>query len=418
MRGLALALPLALALALAAGAFSPRARAATQAAGTVAPQRQVLVLVRLPPQHYRPMASYGGGYTDDLARQAQRRAADRIARAHGLTLADDWPMQMLGLYCFVMTTPPPQTAEAAAAALSRDPGVVWSEPMHVYRAEAGAAGPNDPLFRAQPAAREWRLAELHKVATGRRVSVAVIDSQVELNHPDLAGQVAVSEDFAPVRAHGAEQHGTGVAGVIAAKADNGVGIVGVAPGAKLLALRACWQEGAKPATVCDTLSLAKALHFAIERRAQVINMSLAGPSDMLLGKLLDVAETRGLTVVAAYDPELPHGGFPASHPGVIAVADESLAKLRPGVYIAPGRDVPTTQPGGRWSLVDGSSYAAAHVSGLMALARERTAAAAAPLTLVSIPPGGGQIDACATVSRALRPCGPVTGGETLASLRR
>jgi hypothetical protein len=409
-------LVVALAVAFAAIGSGGSARAAADPPKAVAERAQVLVLVRLPPEHYRPTASYGAGYADDLSRRAQRRAADRIARAHGMALVDDWPMPLLGLYCFVMAAPPSQTAEAAAAVLSHDPGVAWSEPMHLYRAEAAAASGPDPLFRAQPAAREWRLAELHKVATGRRISVAVIDSQVELNHPDLMGQVAMSEDFTAARAHGGEAHGTGVAGVIAAKAGNGVGIVGVAPGARLLALRACWQQSAKPATVCNSLSLAKALHFAIERRAQVINMSLAGPPDMLLGKLLDVAEARGETVVAAYDPHLPHGGFPASHPGVIAVADESLAKLLPGVYIAPGRDVPTTQPGGRWSLVDGSSYAAAHVSGLMALARERAAASGGALTPVSTPPGGGLIDACATVSRSLRSCTPAAVGETLVSL--
>jgi subtilisin family serine protease len=319
-----------------------------------------------------------------------------------------------------MAAPPPQTAEHAAAELSHDPDVAWSEPMHVYHAEAGpGGGRGDPLFRAQPAAREWRLAELHKIATGRGVLVAVIDSKVQADHPDLAGQVAASEDFAPQRAHGAEQHGTAVAGIIAANEGDGIGIAGVAPQAKLLALRACWQQGPSAAeTVCDTLSLAKALHFAIERSAQVINMSLAGPPDLLLGKLVDLALTRGATVVAAYDTHLPRGGFPASHAGVIAVAEESMARLPAGVYTAPGRDVPTTEPGGRWSLVDGSSYAAAHVSGLAALARQRAVGTGGGLALVAARSDGGAIDACATLGRGLRPCGPALGGETRISLRR
>jgi hypothetical protein len=419
MRRVLLALLAAVAAASAAGCGG---RAAAGLPGdqplSAAPQRQqVLVLVRLPPEHYRPQAAYGAGYADGLTRQAQRRAAGRIAHAHGLVLVDDWPMPLLGLDCFVMAAPPPQTAEAVSAILARDPGVVWSQPMHVYRAEAAAPASGDPLFQAEPAAREWRLAALHRIATGRHVSVAVVDSQVDLKQPDLAGQVAASRDFTSEPASAGEQHGTAVAGIIAAKADNGVGIAGVAPEARLLALRACWRQAGSGATVCDSLSLAKALHFAIERDAQVINMSLAGPPDLLLGKLLDVAKARGETVVAAYDPRLADGGFPASHAGVIPVADESLAKVRAGVYIAPGRDVPTTQPGGRWSLVDGSSYAAAHVSGLMALVRQRAAASGGAVTLVSIPPGGGPIDACATLSHSLRPCGATTARETLASLR-
>jgi len=372
-------------------------------------RQEVLILVRLPPDHYRPGVGYGGGYADDLSRRNQRRLAGRIARSHGLTLVDDWPMPLIGLDCFVMAAPSTQSVDQASADLARDPAVAWSQPMHLYHAEGQARqgkdeGRGDPLFAAEPAAREWRLAELHKVATGRGVSVAVIDSQVEAKHPDLAGQVALSADFTLQPPRNSERHGTGVAGVIAAKADNGLGMVGVAPGARLFALRSCWEQDRGQGTVCDSVSLAKALHYAVQRRVQVINLSLAGPPDMLLGKLLDVALARGATVVAAFDPHLPGGGFPASHKGVVRVADESLASVQPGVYSAPGRDVPTTQPGGRWSLVDGSSYAAAHVSGLMALLRERAGASAGALTLVSSRPGGGAIDACASLLGRARAC--------------
>jgi subtilisin family serine protease len=266
---------------------------------------------------------------------------------------------------------------------------------------------DDPLYRVQPAAREWRLAELHLVATGRNVRVAVIDSMIEKTHPDLTGQVQMSENFVTGRSDEAEQHGTGVAGIIAALADNGLGIAGVAPRARLLALRACWQESAprtsSPTTVCDSLSLAEALHFAIDHNAQVINLSLSGPPDRLLGRLLDAAMARGITVVGAFDRNLPGGGFPASHPGVVAVIDESQGAAPSGVFSAPGRDIPTTQPGGRWYLVSGSSYAAAHVSGLFALLRERAPRAQGSGALVTNATGEA-IDACATLLRAGGPC--------------
>jgi hypothetical protein len=122
-----------------------------------------------------------------------------------------------------------------------------------------------------------------------------------------------------------------------------------------------------------------------------------------LGKLLDVAIVRGITVVGAFDRRLPGGGFPASHAGVVAVVDEPMTPPAPGVYSAPGRDVPTTQPGGRWFLVNGSSYAAAHVSGLFALMRER-ARSPRSLTLVLADTGHGAIDSCATLLRAVGPC--------------
>jgi subtilisin family serine protease len=132
----------------------------------------------------------------------------------------------------------------------------------------------------------------------------------------------------------------------------------------------------------------------------VINLSLSGPPDILLGKLVDAAQARRIAVVGAFDRHLPGGGFPASHTGVVAVADEAPGAIPTGVYAAPGHDVPTTVPGGRYALVDGASFAAAHVSGLLALTREHGRVEAGQLTLISLRPGGGAIDACATVARA------------------
>jgi subtilisin family serine protease len=403
---LARRLALGLALSLASLGLALAAGGGSHEPDPVDPARQVLVLLRLAPEHFRPGADYGQSYGEGPARAAHRRIAGALARRHGLTLASDWPLPLAGVDCFVMTVPASQSPDAVAAALAHDPGVDWAEPMKLYHGEA-AASPNDPLFAVQPAAREWRLADLYELSTGRNVRVAVIDSLVERTHPDLIGQVEIAEDFVAGRPQGAEAHGTGVAGVIAARANNGLGIAGVAPDARLMALRACWQppgrQGGAPISVCDSLSLAKALHFAVAHNAQVINLSLSGPDDPLLGKLVDVALARGVTVVGAVDAGLPGGGFPASHKGVVAVADESLGPEPTGVFVAPGRDVPTTQPGGRWFLVNGSSYAAAHVSGLFALMRSRAPRARGASALVNLLPGSA-IDACATLLRAFGAC--------------
>ena len=362
---------------------------------------QLLVMLRLPPEHFRPEASYGGDYGDGAGLAARRRAAADLARRHGLKLLSEWPMPILGVDCYVMQTATGASSEAAAAELSRDPRVAWSEPMHLYRGQAAA--PNDPLFAAQPAAKVWRLADLHAVATGRNVKVAVVDSRVDAQHPDLLGQVQVARDFLPERPGEAESHGTAVAAVIAALADNGVGIAGIAPRARLMALRACWQEASAAGTLCDTLSLARALSFAIDNGAQVINLSLSGPNDTLLARLLDVAIARGTTVVGAADPSLARGGFPASHAGVVPVAAEGGDLAGRGILLAPGRDVPTAEPRGRWTLVSGSSFAAAHVTGLAALVREREPRPAEPGKLF-VTRGGGEIDACSTLQRVSGPC--------------
>jgi hypothetical protein len=370
--------------------------------------QEVLVLLRLPPPHFRGNSDYGGGYGDQLGRSARRRIAVQLAREQGLKLVTDWPMPLIGVDCFVMSVPDARSPSEVAALLSRDKRVAWAEPMNVFHAQGEPAKYNDPLFAAQPAAAAWRLADLHEIATGRNVRVAVIDSMIDIKHPDLAGQVQVSRNFAPGRGDGPEQHGTGVAGVIAARGGNGLGIVGIAPQARLMALRACWQLPAQSAraasTICDTLSLAMALDFAIANKAQVINLSLSGPDAPLLSKLLDAALVRGITVVGAFDNALPGGGFPASHRGVVAATDAPTGVTNGGTYVAPGRGVPTTEPGGRWFLVNGSSYAAAHVSGLFALLRERNSRITRPAILVRTRGGASAIDACATLLQVSGPC--------------
>lgn len=399
--------------AFAAASFSP----ASAGAPDSSPTTQILVMVRHPPDHYRAGGAYGGGYGDELARSARQRLARSIARRYGLTFVDNWPMPMIGVDCFVMAVPQGRSTAAVAQQVSRDADVDWAEPVELYSARSDAVTHNDPLYAAQPAASQWHLADLHQMASGRGTRIAIVDSGIDAGHPDLAGQLLVNRNFVAGRPFVPEQHGTAVAGIIAARADNRIGIAGVAPGAKLLGLRACWQMG-RNSTACDTLSLAKALYVAAESRPEVINLSLSGPDARLLRALVGVAIGRGTTVVGAVDPNLPGGGFPASVPGVVAVSDSSLAAPRGGVYIAPGRGVPTTQPGGRWFIVNGSSFAAAHVSGLVALMRGRRRSS--PVALVSQRRGGGVIDACATLVRIAGGCDcACSASQTMrAALRR
>jgi subtilisin family serine protease len=399
--------------AVAALALLQPATAAARESAAAPLDRQILVMVRIPPNHYRPTGDYGAGYGDQISQGARTRMARRIAHQYRLRLVDNWPMPMIGVDCFVMTVSDARSTTGAAEQVSHDPDVAWAQPMEVFSTRGAAASHNDPLYAAEAAA-QWHLADLHKMATGRGTRVAVVDSGIEVRHPDLAGQVVVNRNFVAGQSAAVEQHGTSVAGIIAANADNGIGIAGVAPGAKLLGLRACWQRPG--ATVCDTLSLAKAIYFAVDQHADVINLSLTGPEDRLLRELLKLALTHGSAIVTAFDPKLADGGFPASMPGVIAVADESLAPSRGDVYSAPGQDVPTTVPGGRWSLVNGSSYAAAHVSGLLALMREKRRSAS--LALVSQRRGGGTIDACATLVRVVGACDCSCGRARFASGRR
>ena len=357
-------------------------------------QRQVLVMLELPKAHYRPDGSYAGNYGAGVGRQSRQQVASDLARRHGLEMRSEWPMPMAGVDCFVMrlTQGDARNPADAAREVAKDRRVAWAQAVGLYQAEGSEA---EPLYAAQPAAGQWHLAELHQIATGRGVRVAVVDSGIEAGHPDLAGQVAFQQNFVDDRPSPAEGHGTAVAGIIAARADNGVGIAGIAPQARLLALRACWQ--ASPAqTLCTGLGLAKALYAAIQQGAHIINLSLGGPDDRLLGLLLDQAQARGATIVAALPTR--DGPFPANHPGVLVVG--SAPPLPAGAVLAPGRDIPSTAPGGGWTVVTGSSFAAAHAAGLLALVRELDARALPATALVMA--AEGRIDSCATLARYTR----------------
>src|SRR5689334_14242689 len=94
-----------------------------------APEQQVLILLKLPAQHFRTTTGYADTYGDGASRAARKRIAGRIAREHGLRLVTDWPMPLVGLDCYVMAVPAGQSPDVVAAELSRDQAVEWSEPM-------------------------------------------------------------------------------------------------------------------------------------------------------------------------------------------------------------------------------------------------------------------------------------------------
>ena len=374
-------------------------------------ERQVLVMLRLPAPHFRPDVNYAGSYDRGAGRDARRQIAERLANQYGLKIIDGWPMPALGVDCFVMEALGKASLAQLVEKLSMDPRVESAQPMQLFRVLAH----NDPLYPLQPSAKRWHLDELHKITTGRRVRVAEVDTGVDVNHPDLSGQVAVARNFVDGRPDVAEWHGTAVAGIIAARADDGIGIAGIAPEAKFMALRACWQAAASgdSAAFCSSFTLAKALQFALDENAQVINLSLGGPRDRLLERLLDTALSRGITIVGAADPEVGNGGFPASHRGVLAVAGDDGHDVAGDILLAPGRDIPTTITGQKWGFVTGSSFAAAHVTGLVALLRElapdlrpqQVRDALAPRSLRGTVDGRRVIvDACEAVRRTAGTC--------------
>ncbi len=367
--------------------------------------RELLVLLHASPPHFRPEATYSAVYGVPSTSGTQRRIAEDLALRRHLVILDAWPMPSLSVDCFVMAAESAEEMMRAVAEIGRDPRVESAQPMNVFT----VMGHNDPLYPLQPSAKMWHLEDLHRVATGMNVRIAVVDTGVERDHPDLRGRVAVARDFIDGRDPPPEAHGTAVAGIIAARADDGIGIAGVAPESRLYALRACRETASGLPATCTTFSLAKALQFAIDQDVQVVNLSLGGPDDRLLGRLIEAALASNIAVVAAADPRVNGGGFPASHPGVLAVAADSVPNLPPGAMLAPGHDVPTTVLGHAWGFVTGSSYSAAQVSGVVALLRERAPNLPVAQIRESLTPREAtarhpQVDACYVLSGATHDC--------------
>lgn len=395
------------------------ARAGTQILVTVpqdepAPARG---LTGAPGQAYQRRRGYGPPPRID-------RSLDQLARDYGLRRLRGWPIRSIGVYCEVFEVGPGQDADATIARLGDDPRVDMAERMRQF--ETLGSHYNDPYADLQTAVTELALEPAHRLATGRGVTVAVIDSQIDIHHPELRQSIRYAEDLVGSGPPGSpEIHGTAVAGVIASAANNTEGIVGIAPDAGLAALRACWApERNASAARCSSFSIAQALEVALELDTKIINLSLTGPTDTLLGRMLDEAMARGIIVVAASADE-PGGqrGFPASHPGVIAAQQETgIHRVAARLLTAPGSEILTTIPAAGYGFFSGSSFAAAHVTGVAALLVERSPGIDGETlaALLSETAGTAEspdaINACRALSR-LVPSGGCVDERSVASVR-
>jgi subtilisin family serine protease len=256
------------------------------------------------------------------------------------------------------------------------------------------------------------VAEAQRWATGKSVKVAVIDTGIATQHPELKPRITGIRNFVDrdARTFNSDIHGTAIAGVIAASSHNGVGLIGVAPEADVLGFKACWQNNAMdPKARCSTFTLAKAVNFAIDQEVDIINLSLGGPPDPLLTRLVNKALERNIIVIGAVSPEYP-GGFPAGVDGVIAVTNRDTPEVDAQQMVnAPGNQVLSTKPQHEYDFYSGSSLSAAHIAGLAALIRQRkphlSANLVKELIVTTAEPQSHAANACRALSRV------VEGGE-------
>ncbi|MEM1439117.1 MAG: S8 family serine peptidase [Pseudomonadota bacterium] len=382
-----------LALASAATAAEP-----PEADNNIAASQWVVVLDDPRPPRRRGWAGgvgYGGRYAYEVD-PALQRLANAIVEAHDIAVSDQWPVRALGVHCLVVDIT--GEIEAVLKALRADRRVRWVQPLNDFEGlEDDASG--DPYRKLQPALDALNLEPLARAYSGRGVTIAVVDSGVEADHPDLQHAIAERADFVG-RGSAAERHGTGIAGVIIAARDNDVGITGVAPDAQLFALRACWDaEGG--GTRCNSLTLSRALDRVVSLAPHLVNLSLTGPSDPLLDALVARIVEAGSIVVVA-ESSTRDARFPTHRPGIVWVRAAADGPTDTAL-VAPGIDVLTAQPGHAYDFMSGASIAAAHVTAVLALLhealpRQRDAELVARLHRnTQAVAGGASVDACRAV---------------------
>jgi len=341
------------------------------------PSKFVVVTVRNDP---RPLATRAGatlrgydgaglyGVTSDA-----RTAVRELTRDYGLREVSAWPIAALRVHCVVFRIPENEAPVQMLARLAHDPRVDSAQPLNQFATETqtGESGYNDPYAELQTALRDMTVAQAQRWSRGAGVRIAIVDTGIDFEHPDLAGQIVARRNFVDADEHAfrLDRHGTAVAGVIAAVADNHIGIVGIAPEAHLLALKACWQSNSTvKAASCNSFTLAQALASAIDLQADIVNLSLAGPADALLERLVRRGMQRGMIFVGAAPSAGAHAGFPTDVEGVLAVAAAEEAAGGEGRHLfAPGHEVLTLVPEGHWDFASGSSIAAAEVTATVAL---------------------------------------------------
>lgn len=293
-----------------------------------------------------------------------KRIGVKFAKRNNLKLKQEWFIESLSVYCLIVEFK--TDTEQTLNALKQNQSVEWVQKSNDFKllnsdSTSVMNNSNKEMQRFQNINYD-----------GAGTVIAMIDSGVDKQHQDLSHAIKNVANFVVTNSHAtgskskAETHGTAIAGVLIAQPNETLGIAGIAPAAHLLAFRGCWEEISK-ITHCNTLSLARALDAVIKRQPDILNLSLSGPYDPLLNKLVDQVIKNRTIIVAAFDPARSNKKrFPAIREGVLIVRAENLDPQFDNAFTAPGAQI-VPSPNNNYSFQTGHSIASAHASGLLAL---------------------------------------------------
>src|SRR6185437_4359466 len=297
----------------------------------------------------------------------------RFARIFNLTQLESHSFALLGGATFYRWRITPGSSVPSMVSRLPSQVIVANAPPNYLHPGQDAVSQPRPAAAGDEAQSAWRTLQINQaqqIATGKDVTVAVIDSEVEASHPDLAGSIKKKFD-ARGGAGSPQSHGTAMAGAIAAHGK----LLGIAPGAAIVAARAF--DDSRGEAKGTSFAIYKSLQWAADSRAGVVNMSFVGPFDPGLSRMLASAGSQGIVLIAAGGHGGPDSGpqYPASDANVIAIAATDgkdglfpLDNRNPYIVLAaPGVDILSLAPDHAYQESTGSSIAAAQVSGIVAL---------------------------------------------------
>jgi len=309
----------------------------------------------------------------ELSNSVSEQQIDALQRRHRLTRLESQAFQLSGttLYRWRILDRNRSVATVVRE-LESERLVAWAQPNYLFMLQQNETRTEGDT--AQYGLAKLRLPQAHALAKGENVLVAVIDSAIDGNHPELAGSIAGTFDALSTAAI-PHQHGTAIASLIAAHGR----LMGSAPDAKILAVRAFDPKDA--VAEGTTFNILKSLDWAAAQGARVINMSFAGPDDPAIHRSLEAARKKGIVLVAAAGNAGAKSPprYPAADPNVIAVSatdadDKLFEQSNRGRYItvaAPGAQILVAVPDNGYEMSSGTSYSAAEVSGIVALMLQR-----------------------------------------------
>ncbi|WP_285765489.1 S8 family serine peptidase [Peribacillus sp. SI8-4] len=303
-------------------------------------------------------------------------AAEEAPKSDGVIVkykeTDDEPIHEL---IERVAVPKGQTTDKLIEKLEKRKNVDYAEPNYLFKK---MDTPNDPAYIDQ-----WHHKNLGteaawiKTTGAKEMIVAIIDDGIDRKHEDLSGKIVDAYDTIRKRKNilPEGEHGTHIAGIIAGSANNNKGGAGVAPNVKLMPINVFEGEYA------DTADIIEAIHYAIQKKAKIINMSLGvNMYSEALNKAVQEAAKKGILIVAAAGNEGDMGKnvqrvYPAAYSNVISVAATDERDKRPYYsnydstvdIAAPGDEILSTLPHGKYGWMSGTSMASPMVAGVAAL---------------------------------------------------